>query len=106
MRLSLYVLMCFSLALAKDRNYKLHQGRDYTQITSRHGMNSQQNGGSMVSRSSRDDTSTVWLDDFEGDVSGWTVGEGWTRASNGVLLPLSGVMGELPDLDASDTETG
>ena len=78
MRLSLYVLMCFSLALAKDRNYKLHQDRDHTQITSRNGMNSQQNGGSMVSRSSRDDTSTVWLDDFEGDVSGWTVGEGWT----------------------------
>ena len=77
MRLSLYVIMCFSLALAKDRNYKLHQYRDHTQITSRHGIDSQQNDGSMVSRSSRDDTSTVWLDDFEGDISGWTVGEGW-----------------------------
>ena len=78
MRLNLYLLMCFSLVLAKDRNYKLHQDRDHTQIISRHGMDSQQNGGPMVSRSSRDDTSTVWLDDFEGDVSGWTVGEGWT----------------------------
>ena len=30
-----------------------------------------------TSRTSRDDTSTIWMEDFEGDVSGWTVGEGW-----------------------------
>ena len=30
-----------------------------------------------ILRSSRDDTSTIWLQDFEGDLSDWTIEDGW-----------------------------
>ena len=32
---------------------------------------------SNSSRSIRDDTTTIWLEDFEGDISDWTVEDGW-----------------------------
>ena len=38
MRLILYVLMCFSLVMAKDRNYKLYSGQTVFQILECFGM--------------------------------------------------------------------
>ena len=41
------------------------------------GVASNSQDGFESPRSTRDDTSTVWLQDFEGDLSDWTVEPGW-----------------------------
>jgi len=90
MRFILYSLICLSLLWAKDRNYKRHQqhqNQDFSQITSRHLLGNQNNGRSGLSQISRDDTSTVWLADFEGDVSDWIIGEGWNLTEESSYSP-------------------
>ena len=78
MRFCIFLVFLLNLALSKDVRYKIK--------------NSNQQSGNFISvsedafshdsdfqdyRSTRDDTSTVWLQDFEGDLSDWTVEPGW-----------------------------
>ena len=92
MRYLLSVVLLLSFLIAKDISYKIKKIREQSQEK----VISPLNQGSVMSennkralyatglafqtpnqRNSRDDTTTIWLEDFEGDVSGWTVEEGW-----------------------------
>jgi hypothetical protein len=87
MRSLLIFLISASIILAKDISFKiqtLEQGSH--QLISLNGSNQgQQQIGN--SRSTRDDTSTVWLQDFEGDLSDWTAEEGWELTEESSYSP-------------------
>ena len=82
----LFVIINF--LVAKDITYKIHTD----------GIQHQQNlislNGPMNndivhhnSRTTRDDTSTIWLQDFEGDLSDWTVESGWVLTEESSYSP-------------------
>ena len=78
MRFSIYLVLILNLAFSKDVKYKIQnlsqQSGNYISLS---GGTSNSQTGFEGSRSTRDDTSTVWLQDFEGDLSEWTVEPGW-----------------------------
>ena len=77
MRSFLCILMFSNMLLAKDIIYKIQSpSQQNHQIISIHGAVDQQQH-TPNTRSTRDDTTTIWLQDFEGDISDWTVDEGW-----------------------------
>ena len=43
--------------------------------------------GNSQNRETRDDTTTIWLEDFEGDISGWTVENGWELTEESSYSP-------------------
>ena len=91
MRSLLIFLISANIILPKDISYKIHtleQGSH--QLISLNGSN-QGRDQTEDNRSTRDDTSTVWLQDFEGDLSGWTAEAGWelTEESSYSPTPVS-----------------
>ena len=63
------LFIMFNLLVAKDITYKIHTSGVQEQhiISLNGGVND--NNILQTSRTSREDTSTVWLQDFEGDIS-------------------------------------
>ena len=87
MRSFLWVLTAMSLLIGKDITYKIQNlTQDSHQLMSIRGVGQAQQH-SNSNRSSRDDTSTVWLEDFEGDVSGWTVASEWELTEESSFSP-------------------
>ena len=87
MRSFLWVLTAMSLLIGKDITYKIQNlTQDSHQLMSIRGLGQAQQH-SNSNRSSRDDTSTVWLEDFEGDVSGWTVASEWELTEESSFSP-------------------
>lgn len=74
----IYLFIFFTILSAKDisRNIDL-KNNQYKNIISLNGSNSDQENQDFEMRTVRDDTNTVWLQDFEGDLSDWTIESGW-----------------------------
>ena len=85
MRLCIYLMLFLSLTIAKDVRYKIQNSN--TQLHNYITLS----GGSVNNDSGvenfRDDTSTVWMQDFEGDLSDWTVEEGWELTEESSYSP-------------------
>ncbi|MBT3839303.1 MAG: T9SS type A sorting domain-containing protein [Candidatus Marinimicrobia bacterium] len=87
MRSILWILTSLSFLLAKDITFKLQTLKnDSHQLISISGASNNQNQPNFE-RSSRDDTSTIWLDDLEGDISGWTVAPEWELTDESSFSP-------------------
>ena len=72
MRSTLILFTFLSLLLAKEINYPVQpKPTNQSQLLSTSG----QEG--ILSRSSREDTTTIFFEDFEGDVAGWTADPEW-----------------------------
>ena len=74
MRLGIWSIMLISICIGKDLKYKVADPNlpRINQVSSGDIQNDDQNTSLL-----RDDTTTIWLDDAEGDVAGWTMEEGW-----------------------------
>ena len=78
----------FSFLVAKDITFKIHNlGIQEQNIISLNGSSVSDNYLIQSSRTSREDTSTVWLQDFEGDISDWTIEEGWELTEESSYSP-------------------
>ena len=77
MRLSLKLLCVLSLLIAKDIRYKIQQTAGTSRLVTLQGANEDQVNQPYVRPPSRDDTTTVWLEDFEGDLDGWEFDTEW-----------------------------
>lgn len=72
MRLTIVLITTFSILFATELNYPVQSQRvETSQFT----MESAQN--TTDSRNTREDTTTLFFEDFEGDLSGWTVDPEW-----------------------------
>ena len=81
------LFIMFNLLVAKDITYKIHtSGVQEQHLIS---LNGSVNDNYLVqsSRNTREDTSTVWLQDFEGDISDWTIEEGWELTEESSYSP-------------------
>ena len=78
MRLSIALLLFLSLVFSKAIGYRIKNLNQQTGsfISISRDVNEAQSSLRNL-RSTRDDTTTVWLQDFEGDLSDWTVEPGW-----------------------------
>ena len=87
MRSFICILMFSNMLLAKDISYKIQSlSQQDHQIISLHGAIDQQQQ-TPNTRSTRDDTTTIWLQDFEGDLSDWTVDAGWELTEESSYSP-------------------
>ena len=78
MRFCIFLVFLINLALSKDVRYKIKNSNQQSgNFISVSGDASSHDSDFQYSRTTRDDTSTVWLQDFEGDLSDWTVEPGW-----------------------------
>ena len=77
MRLFIFILYTFGFVFARDVRF-IAQSLNQTdqKVISLNRVGNYQND-ILNSRDTRDDTTTVWLQDFEGDVSDWTLEQGW-----------------------------
>ena len=82
------LFIMFSFLVAKDITFKIHNlGIQEQNIISLNGSSVSDNYLIQSSRTSREDTSTVWLQDFEGDISDWTIEEGWELTEESSYSP-------------------
>jgi hypothetical protein len=73
-----FLLMSFTLLFAKDIQYKIKsQNNMNINLISVNGPSQNNGAQSLNTRNARNDTTTVWLQDFEGDLSDWVTEEGW-----------------------------
>jgi len=87
MRTLLSIAMSVSLLWSKDIAFKTNQTQsEPQQVISVHGI-TQEGHQNTNSRTSRDDTSSVWLQDFEGDVSDWTASPEWELTEESSYSP-------------------
>ena len=72
-----FLLMSFTLLFAKDIQYKIKsQNNTNINLISVNGPSQNNGTPSLNTRNVRNDTTTVWLQDFEGDLSDWVTEEG------------------------------
>ena len=71
----LILITTLSLLFAKDINYKVQPFEKGANSSSF----ARVENGSQVneSRASREDSTTIWFEDFEGDISGWIIDSQW-----------------------------
>ena len=83
----LFILMNF--LVAKDVTYKIHtiSTQDQQNLITLNGVIANDDDLHHNSRTTRDDTSTIWLQDFEGDLSDWTTEEGWELTEESSYSP-------------------
>ena len=87
MRSFICILMFSNMLLAKEIIYKIQSpSQQDHQIISIHGAVEQQQQ-TPNTRSTRDDTTTIWLQDFEGDISDWTVDAAWELTEESSYSP-------------------
>lgn len=83
MNIYIYMLLAISILFSKERVVPKMKINRANQLRSINGIINNSTNLSSSNRTSRDDTSTVWFEDFEGDVSGWTInGEGWALSQS------------------------
>jgi len=75
MRSILILVTTLNLLFAKDINYKVQSFEKNANSSS---FARVENGSQFnESRASREDTTTIWFEDFEGDISGWIIDPQW-----------------------------
>ena len=86
MRSYLIIFFLLNFIIGKDISYKIQTSaiQDHQLISMNGNVNEGENN---TSRSMRDDTSTVWLQDFEGDLSDWTSEFGWELTEESSYSP-------------------
>tara|TARA_B100002051_G_scaffold127912_1_gene121707 strand:+ start:52 stop:2904 length:2853 start_codon:yes stop_codon:yes gene_type:complete len=78
MRTCICFILFFNLVIAKDVRFKIQNSHlSLGNFITLSGGEVNNDGETQNLRSSRDDTSTIWLQDFEGDLSDWTIEDGW-----------------------------
>lgn len=78
MKYLIFLSIFCSLLFSKDILYKINsKNNQQANIISTIGAQQPQSNDNQNERTVRDDTTTVWLQDFEGDLSDWTIGTGW-----------------------------
>ena len=78
MRYIFFLLTSFTILFAKDVQHKIKsQNNTNKNLISVNGPNQNNGNQPSNSRNMRNDTTTVWLQDFEGDLSDWVTEEGW-----------------------------
>jgi len=75
MRSTLILFITISLLFAKDINFKAQSIGQETTISTFTGMENDQHVN--ASRTSREDSTTIWFEDFEGDLTGWIIDSQW-----------------------------
>ena len=86
MRSILYFFTLAGLLLAKDIHYKA-QNQEPKVLMSSQGAIQNHIEPHIPVRSSRDDTSTVWFEDFEGDIDGWEFDAEWELTETSSFSP-------------------
>ena len=101
MRLSILLLLFLNLSIAKDIRYKIQSSNqvqhNYISVS---GASLNNQADIQNNRNMRDDTSTVWLQDFEGDLSDWTVEAGWELTEESSYSPTHSFHVDDDNLDA------
>ena len=78
MQYIIFFLTSFALLFSKDIQYKIKsQNNSNKNLISVNGPNQDNSIQPLNTRSTRNDTTTIWLQDFEGDLSDWVTEEGW-----------------------------
>ena len=73
-----FLLTSFTILFAIDVQHKIKsQNNTNKNLISVNGPNQTNGNQPSNSRNMRNDTTTVWLQDFEGDLSDWVTEEGW-----------------------------
>jgi len=86
MRSILYFFTLTGLLLAKDIHYKSQDQEPKVLMSSQGAIQNHIEPHTPV-RSSRDDTSTVWFEDFEGDIDGWEFDAEWELTETSSFSP-------------------
>ncbi len=88
MRSCILLLFFISAILGKETRHKiLNQIEQSHHIITVNGPLDGSQNENLILRNSRDDTSTIWLQDFEGDISDWTVETGWELTEEDYYSP-------------------
>jgi hypothetical protein len=78
MQYIIFFLTSFALLFSKDIQYKIKsQNNTNKNLISVNGPNQDNSIQPLNTRNARNDTTTIWLQDFEGDLSDWVSEEGW-----------------------------
>jgi len=92
MRFYLIIQILLSIIFAKDISYKIQATNNQAQnLISINGITNQDDAGNST-RSMREDTTTIWLQDFEGDLSDWSFEEGWELTEDSYSSPMHSVV--------------
>ena len=86
MRSILYIFTFTGLLIAKNIDYKTKVHTPKVLMSSQGAIETEVGLNNSV-RSSRDDTSTVWFEDFEGDTDGWTYDPEWELTETSSYSP-------------------
>ena len=81
MRLCLKIIFALNFIIAVDLGGRVH----ILEIQDGNSFSSSSDNG--LSSHSRDDSTTIWIEDFEGDVSGWSVEDGWELTQESSYSP-------------------
>ena len=77
MRLFIFILYTFGFVFTRDLKFNVQSLNQTDQkVVSLNPIGNYQNDN-LNNRNTRDDTTTIWLQNFEGDVSDWTLEQGW-----------------------------
>ncbi len=86
MRILFSMILVLQFLYGKDIKRKVFQNRGLQNIPILNEAVTGQTDQSL-SRTSRDDTTTVFVEDFEGDLSGWELSNGWEFTSGDYYSP-------------------
>ena len=88
MRLGLLIVFLFNFSYAKDMKHKIQSLIELREesLAATDDTNSESENNL---RSMRNDTSTIWFDDLEGDITGWSIGQGWSHSEQSSYSPTN-----------------
>ncbi|MAV70828.1 MAG: hypothetical protein CMG04_08950, partial [Candidatus Marinimicrobia bacterium] len=86
MRILFSMALVLQILYGKDINKKVFHNREVLNIPISNETVSSQTDQSLA-RTSRDDTTTVFVEDFEGDLSDWELSTGWEFTSGDYYSP-------------------
>jgi len=97
----LILITTLSLLFAKDINHKVQLiKKDATSSSSTRVENDSQVN---ELRASRNDTTTIWFEDFEGDLSGWELATGWEFTSGDYYSPSTSLRFDDDNFDSYES---
>ncbi len=86
MRLYLGIIFLMNILIAKDMNYKIQNFTNQGRVVSlNNGM--YHDATLTINTITREDTTTIYLEDFEGDISGWTSDSEWELTDESSYSP-------------------
>ena len=84
MRLGIWLMITVSVCFGKNFNHK-KSGRSLPVTSQSSSFEMEETSYNTILQ--RNDTTTIWFDDLEGDVSGWTLEEGWQLTTESANSP-------------------